>query len=187
MHARLKAGKRVFRGAYMMPSHGSKEQLAMSPIDYYCQAAEAVRKTDFRDCYTLEQVAEKILGIHGFGPFLTNQIVTDLRYTEHFPMSTSDWETFVLGGPGTSRGLCRFHGEAPTIGKSQKWMKPRLFEVRQRILDNLLQVHVSERQLNIAEYFRDPNNISNSFCEFDKYMRFTEGGKLRRLYKPSSK
>lgn len=186
MHARLKAGKRVFRGAYMMPSHGSKEQLAMSPIDYYCEAIEAVRKTDFHNCYTLEQVADKILAIHGFGPFLANQIVTDLRYTPHFDKA-EDWETFVLGGPGTSRGLCRFHGEPLSIGKSQKWIRPRLFEVRQRILDNLLHINVSQHQLNIAEYFQDPNNISNSFCEFDKYMRFTEGGKLRRLYKPSTK
>jgi hypothetical protein len=165
----------IFRGAYMMPSHGSPDQLKQPPAEYYLNACATIAKLDFRNVFTLKEAADLLLSVHGFGPFIVNQVVTDLRYTDFYGCAP-DWETFVLGGPGTSRGLCRYYGEPLTIGKSQKWMRPRLEEVR-----NLTAEHAGKV---IARYFLDPNNISNSFCEFDKYERVRDGGALKRLYRP---
>jgi len=174
--ARLQAaGKRVFRGAYMMPSHGSPTQLKMPPAVYYLDAARQLLGKQFGKGQSLEEACNKILEVHGFGPFLANQITTDLRYTKWYK-DAPDWHTFVLGGPGTSRGLCRYFGEPLRIDKPQSWILPRLMQVREHVATQL--------GSPFAEYFLDPNNVSNSFCEFDKYARvFLGEGRVNRTYK----
>ncbi len=173
---RQKDGKRIFRGAYMMPSHGSPDQLKMAPAVYYLEACRKLLGADWGKVKSLEEACVEILGVHGFGPFLANQIVTDLRYTKWF-QKAPDWGTFVLGGPGTSRGLCRLFGEPLSINKNQTWIHERLMLVRQMTLDLM-------GECPITNYFLDPNNISNSFCEFDKYERARlNEGRLNRFYK----
>jgi len=169
-------GKRIFRGAYMMPSHGSPDQLKTPPAVYYLDACKKLVGVDWGSCKTLEAVCCQILGVHGFGPFLANQIVTDLRYTKWWAKAP-DWQTFVLGGPGTSRGLCRMFGEPLNISKNQNWIHERLMLIREMTHDLL-------GDCPINEYFLDPNNVSNSFCEFDKYERARlNEGRLNRFYK----
>lgn len=173
---RQKQGKRIFRGAYMMPSHGSSTQLKMPPAIYYLEACRRLLGAPWGSIKTLEGACAQILGVHGFGPFLANQIVTDLRYTKWW-RHADDWGTFVLGGPGTSRGLCRMFGEPLRIDKNQNWIHERLMIIRQMTLDTL-----GESPINT--YFLDPNNVSNSFCEFDKYERVRlNEGRLNRFYK----
>jgi hypothetical protein len=172
------AGKRIFRGAYMMPSHGSPDQLKMPPAVYYMDAVDTIWGLDFSAVRTLADLAEQLAKVPGFGPFLVNQVVTDMRYTKYL-YNAPDWQTFVLGGPGTSRGLCRFFGEPVSISRSQKWMHPRLMHVRDLSL-SMLPIEPFQ------EYFLDPNNLSNSFCEFDKYARVVLGeGRNRKHYKPT--
>lgn len=172
--ARQARKESVFRGAYMMPSHGTKAQQKVSPITYYLEHLRTIQGMDFTGYSTLEGVAKAILGVHGFGTFITNQIVTDLRYTRHFKHAP-DWSEFVWGGPGTSRGLCRFFNQPKLrIDMPQPWIHERLMEVR-----GMSQSRLPE---TICDYYTDPNNLSNSFCEYDKYMRVLkdEGGRLRK-------
>lgn len=172
--ARQARGKRIFRGAYMMPSHGSSDQLKMSPAVYYMRAIEQLGEFSFKGITTLEGTCSLILTVHGFGPFVANQIITDLRYTKWYK-DAPDWETYVLGGPGTSRGLCRYFGEPLRIDKRQDWIHPHLMEVRGHVVEMLGEP--------FRTYFRDPNNVSNSFCEFDKYARVLLGeGRINRMY-----
>lgn len=175
---RQKEGKKVFRGAYMMPSHGTSDQLKTPPAVYYMEAARSLIGLNWARAKTLEQACEMILSVHGFGPFLANQITADLRYTKWWKKAP-DWTTFVLGGPGTSRGLCRMFGETLRIDKPQPWIHERLMVIRDMI--NQLQL------TPFTNYFLDPNNISNSFCEFDKYERVRlNEGRLNRHYKSTS-
>jgi hypothetical protein len=168
-------GKRVFRGAYMMPSHGTPNQLKMPPAVYYLNAAKQLIGKHFHKGQSLEEACNLVLQVHGFGPFLANQITTDLRYTKWYK-NAPDWNTFVLGGPGTSRGLCRYFGEPMRIDKPQSWIHPRLMQVREHVAMQL--------GSPFSDYFLDPNNISNSFCEFDKYARvFLGEGRVNRMYK----
>jgi hypothetical protein len=120
----------------------------------------------FEKCKTLESVALLIQDARGFGPFLANQITTDLRYTEHFK-NASDWETFVLCGPGTKKGLCRFFGMPPKKGGTQNRAAIQLRAAREILAPHL--------KSPFNDYFRDPNNVTNSFCEFSKYARTLEG------------
>lgn len=162
----LKADGKVFRGAYKMPAHG-KGGSGGSSVDYFFSGLREIWDMEFHECKTLESVAVKIQEARGFGPFLANQVTTDLRYTP-FWKDAPDWETFVLCGPGTKKGLCRFFGLEPKKGGTQTRAAIQLREAKE-----ILQPHL-ESPFN--EYFRDPNNLTNSFCEFSKYARTLEGG-----------
>lgn len=173
----------IFRGAYMMPSHGSPAQLKTPPAEYYLNAAVELSRLNFRKAETLAQAAELVQSVHGFGPFLTNQIVTDLRYTRWWELAP-DWQEFVLGGPGTSRGLCRFFDVPLSINRAQKWIHERLVAVRE-MAPGMLSRFTGPTAVELFRgYFLDPNNLSNSFCEFDKYVRVRDGGTLKRYYRP---
>lgn len=102
----------------------------------------------------------------GLGDFMVNQIVTDLKYG---PLAdAADWSTFVLAGPGTKRGLNRVRGDGKDCPMKQTDALRHLTNIRQ-LLKGVLLGHVK------LSYFKDLNNLSNCFCEFDKYMRAASG------------
>lgn len=151
----------MFRGAYIMPVHGDAGKNKVAS-EYYLEACLAALELNYGD--TLEDVALKLQSLRGVGPFLANQVCTDLRYCPAYS-NAPDWETFVLAGPGTKRGLNRYFGRPTTKSLSLRRATQELLEVRACMngypwLRNGL--------------FRDPNNLSNSFCEFDKYQRALE-------------
>lgn len=160
----LKAhGDAVFRGAYMMPVHGAAGG-GRSAVAYYMAAVSQVRSLSL--AASLETVADALMEVNGLGDFLANQVATDLRYTERFK-NARDWFTFIRCGPGTRRGLDRWMGarsETIGIGPQADYCK-RLLEVRE-ILHKRDDVPPP-----ILGYFNDPNNLANSFCEWDKYER----------------
>lgn len=110
------------------------------------------------------------------GDFLRNQIITDMRYTHHL-RDAPDWETFVLPGPGTQRGLNRLHG-LPLEGK---WTATSAATALQA-----LRHRICTEQPGWSPILRDINNLSNCMCEFDKYRRVMKGeGKPRARYVPT--
>jgi len=162
----------LLRGAYMMPSHST----GISVPEYFaatiqsCSDKLAARPiSDY-----LRSVAEVLMDCQGVGPFLANQVCTDLRYVAQAPI-WRDWETFVLAGPGTIRGLDRYFG---TDDRDAKAAQDRLLWVRANHAQ-----HFYPKNLPLGT-FRDINNLSNCFCEFDKYMRVATGevATLKRRY-----
>lgn len=113
------------------------------------------------------------------GDFLRNQVITDLRYTHHLRREmTPDWETFVLPGPGTQRGLNRLHGALLTKSWTATEASTALQALRARVVAEAPQY---------VETLRDINNLSNCMCELDKYLRVLNGeGKPRARYSPRS-
>jgi hypothetical protein len=112
---------------------------------------------------------------NGLGPFLVNQIITDMKYSHHLK-DAADWDTFVLAGPGTMRGLNRLHGRP----LDQQWKQNDAQEALRK-----LRLELSyERELEWAlEVFTDLNNLANAMCEFDKFLRVKNGeGKPRARY-----
>lgn len=111
----------------------------------------------------------------GIGGFLANQIVTDVKYSpalEHAP----DWSTFVIAGPGTSRGLNRIFRRKLGAGWRREDAARRLVELRDAVV---------EAEPSMVVIMRDLNNLSNSLCEFDKYERVRNGeGHPRVRYAP---
>lgn len=167
--ALLEADEKMFRGAYLMVSHGDAGK-GIPVAKYYGGALTDVCMTDFNQCESMEHLAHELDGIMGFSDFLVNQVLTDLRYmpqTEGF----KDRMTFVLCGPGTRRGINRWHGmTGDDADKSVPAARGTAFILNLREdLDFL--AHLSPELIN---HFQDPNNLSNCFCEWDKYERALE-------------
>lgn len=176
--ASLAEGK-AYTGAYMIPG-GPKgsikhEYLADAVFsELWDQRANA--PADGSPCFHWDQFLRRAPLV---GDFLRNQIITDMKYSHHIPHGVSDWETFVLAGPGTMRGLNRLHGYMP-LGR--KWDQPSARAALLLLRDELGKVPV----LQWAKTpFIDLNNLSNCMCEFDKYCRVKFGeGKPRARYVP---
>ena len=163
------AGNKVMRGAYLMPPHGAGSAAKGIVRHWLSDVVDGATKGKHND-YTyktnLAQVAEMLMRVTGVGPFIANQVCTDLRYVPVWGPSYTDWMTFILCGPGTRRGMNRFMGrDLSALGSDAKFTAELL-----QIRDSLS----GELSANIQGYYVDPNNLSNSFCEFDKYERAQE-------------
>lgn len=171
-------GARIMRGAYMVGAHGPRNK-GVRVLDYYERALREAEQVPWEHCDSLAGVAERLMRIEGFAEFMANQICTDLRYTAHWAKA-EDWGTFVLCGPGTRRGLDRFdagRGKPPEKAFGNK-PQPHYVERLQLIREELTPL-VSP---TVAGYFADPNNLANTFCEFDKFERalWSEKSTLRK-------
>jgi hypothetical protein len=161
---------KIFRGAYMMPAHGLGGK-GLSTGEYWMNIVIQVSKMDFTQMTFLSDVADQLSTVKGLGDFLANQICTDLRYVAGYQWA--DWTTFIRCGPGTRRGLDRWHGREPEGNLNQKQYQEELPQVREDLKD-------MPRFFQVV--FRDPNNLANSFCEFDKYERALGGKATLRKY-----
>ena len=160
-------GEKTMRGAYMMPVHGNHGK-GKSVDEYYLQAVQSACAMRW-ELESLQAVAEQLTTILGIGDFLANQVCTDLRYTTEWRRAP-DWFTFVLCGPGTRRGRDRYAGREPTGNLQQRVYIAELLDIREG-----LQVE----QHPLAPVFDDPNNLSNCFCEYDKWERVLHGEAAR--------
>lgn len=153
---------KILRGAYLMPPH---RKGAASIEEYWLSVVEDVGRQEYTGLNSLQAYADTLLKIHGLGPFIVNQLCTDLRYMP-IGKNTPDWDTFLLCGPGTTRGLNRVLTGSPKarLGKPAKYAEMVLW------LRDTLVMEMPE----LALTFRDPNNVANCLCEFDKYERVRE-------------
>lgn len=184
IEAHQAAGHKTFRGAYMVAAHGT----AISAHAYYLRVladAYALPGWPTEGCAHLWKVAEHLVQVHGIGDFIVNQVMADLRYsypTGHW----KDWQTFVWGGPGTKRGANR----VMQVDVDKPWNRFTLTAVVIKIRDTLLKKE-SGLPEDTQESLEDPNNVSNSLCEFDKYCRAQDqiavgdSPRLRRKYAPN--
>lgn len=172
-------GVKCMRGAYMMAPHGNDRE-GKTPEGYFLRIVEKVwsLKSKLDKTKTFQEVYDILKELHGLGGFTINQICADLRYTPQYKKA-SDWESFIIAGPGTRRGLNRLAGRPIDMaGKEDKFIVELL--------------HIRKTFFNLTEYllygFNDINNLSNCFCEFDKYLRaqdLIDSGKklkMRRKY-----
>jgi hypothetical protein len=165
--AKQKTGVKVFRGAYIMPAHEGKGNGA---VDYWFRALRDVQKLDFTGVTELGKVAEIMMTVKGFGEFVANQVCADLRYVNG--LSFTDWGDFILCGPGTRRGLNRLR-ERPTRDHLNSSTAVEEIKALRGVLEK-----TNPRE---SAYFKDPNNVANSLCEYDKYARSFEGGQAAKL------
>jgi hypothetical protein len=165
------SGNKIMRGAYMVGAHGPKNK-GVRVLDYYERILLSAEKVNWTLCHTLSGVAEQLLRLEGFAEFMTNQVCTDLRHSSHWS-DASDWETFVLCGPGSRRGVDRYDSskivtDPKLIGSGlPEHYTRRIIEIREDIWYDVGD--------DVQNYFLDPNNLSNTFCEFDKYERASFG------------
>ena len=106
----------------------------------------------------------------GFGSFLAGQVVADLKFFGNLKLA-SDWNSFAPLGPGSIRGLNRYHMRSLKSPVSQS---SGLREI-QAIQDTIS----SKLGMKLAVH-----NIQNCLCEYDKYMRLKYDckGRVRAKY-----
>lgn len=179
LQARRRAELKILRGAYLVVPHGQSIDTEV----YYMNLAAKVRKLPWTHVGTsLEEVAMNMLSLDGIGEFMANQVCADLRYQPGWDQ-WADWNTFVLAGPGTRRGLARYltpHDKSPERNPKGRISQRKgpcgsvLLDIRRDITPRL--------PARIAAYLQDPNNLSNCFCEFDKHERARDGEASLRKY-----
>ncbi len=131
---------------------------------------------------SLEHAFHMFKGRPGFGPFLSYEVVTDLRHTRYL-QDAPDIMTWANAGPGAIRGLHRVWGR-PLKKRKRLVAVPRpeperaLAEMRLLLSASLvgyLGLHVPKLELR---------DIEHSLCEFDKYERARLGQGTLARYNP---
>ena len=182
----LRCDAKVYTGAYMiragtgddakMPKHEYLVKRVFTPLWNLAAERPHIMTDGMRPtCYAWDKFLSQIFGM---GNFMRNQIITDMKYAENIlpKFETEDWDTFCLAGPGTRRGMNRICGFDLTRTWNDEHMNATLNDLRRRVVEDV----------NCPEHFDDLNNLANCLCEFDKYMRLTNGeGEPRSTYRPS--
>lgn len=177
-------GIKILRGAYMVTPHGTNGK-GKRTTEYITLLVEKLLEGVVGQSTHLSDFADQIVKCYGWSDFMANQLCTDFRYTKYYK-DALDWETFVLGGPGTRRGLNRWNG-AVTKAEFRKAMKQDKVQEQLLYIRKYLKNEYNVIPPEMHEHFKDINNLSNCFCEFDKWERCRaealgiEGTKKARL------
>jgi hypothetical protein len=121
-------------------------------------------------CTNVDQVLKQY---PSFGSFMSAQVIYDLMHTRYL-INASDRDTWAGCGPGSVRGLNRLYNREIEF---RLWNDQRLKDHDQH-LDEINQ---------IRRLIRWPRNwpkltahdVENGLCEFDKYRRAKDGGRLK--------
>ena len=172
---RDKRGEKIFTGAYLVSTNGVK----MDKIDYILDRvltpiwengrAPYENSVAFARQETLEGYWNHLRQFDGLGSFMAGQVVADLKFTPLLE-NAPDWMTWAPLGPGSIRGLNRYHGRP--VDKALR-QDQGLCEIRE-------QQKLIEDELG---WLLPAHNIQNCNCEFDKYLRVKNGeGRPRSMY-----
>lgn len=166
MHAKKARGEKVYTSAYMLTNAAAKipkidytVDLCLKPL--WRQRARLERA--FTDTYSLHAFWELLMKEKGFGPFITYEVVTDLRHTSHLK-NAKDIHTWANAGPGALRGLNRLQG----LDLKNRMNMPAANELMQQLLP------IAQRRLKGFPQL-EMRDIEHSLCEFDKYSRVLTG------------
>jgi len=180
LQARKDRKQQVYTGAYMIraESNPKAEWYSWSKQKYICEIVLG-RLWEDRKVITAEleatkrlQDAWKLLALNpryvGWGPFMTYEWVTDLRWTRYLK-EASDKRTWANAGPGALRGLARLATEDGKLPK-KKFPPRNANDAMQRLL-RLAPKYLPDNFGKALE-LRD---IEHSLCEVDKYLRVYHG------------
>ena len=114
MAARAARGEGQYGGAYMIRADGRYSTTSAYHIARVFNPLWQVREwMRPRVRETLAQYAERLSCRHGFGGgFMSGQLIAYLKYAPPL-CDASDWDGFVVSGPGSRRGLNRVFGRSP--------------------------------------------------------------------------
>lgn len=185
-------GKPLFTAAYMVSAYsnmGSK-----SKIENIVQLFTLLHQ-DFHTfykrietCTSAAEIYEVLRSAHGFGNFLSYQVLVDLLYPlevyGNVPLLLYSHDDWASAGPGAQRGISMLLKEVK---------KMEYLDVMRWLRENQI-LEFNRLDLNFP-YLIDRNgkavaislaNIQNCLCEFHKYVKISEGtGRGRRKFTPS--
>lgn len=182
LDARTERGEQVYTGAYMItaetgPEHTGKTKSHTTAFSSLDKLYQNRREIEPRLHDTLGSAYISILG-QGFawGPFMTYEVVTDLRHTRYLNKA-ADIMTWANAGPGAKRGLNRVAGR----DVKKPVHEDQAVAEMQELLKKSKTLWPNDRDYPRLE-MRD---IEHSLCEFDKYERVRLGeGRPRSKFTP---
>ncbi len=122
---------------------------------------------------TLKGAHQRLMRFRGLGSFMAAQIVADLKNTPNHNLVTAhDWSTWCAHGPGSLRGMA--------WATEKDKITPTEF---QHCIPWLREYVDEELDYSFIPKFCN-QDLQNCLCEFDKFMRVTNGtGRSKRRYK----
>lgn len=181
-------GERVFTGAHMITGTLGGDKIYQ--VFYVCLGNlwDNRRLLEPKPGDTLE-IAFNRLNKHnpGYGPFITYEVITDLRHTRYLQDAT-DIYTWANPGPGAQRGINRLLGNVVRT-KSHNVL---IAEERSKYPKKTEYLEYMRLLLALSRSFTpkwvpdmEMRDIEHSLCEFDKYERVRLGqGKPRSRFIP---
>jgi len=175
-HRRVQ-GLKAYTGAYMLTGTlgGEKaEQTAFKILGPLYRHPPPLDQAS-----TLEDAFRMFEGRPGFGPFLSYEVVTDLRHTRYLRDAT-DTMTWANVGPGAVRGLHRVFGR-PIKGRRRR-DRPPLSQI-DALAEMRYLLKVSPKYLGSHVPALEIRDVEHSCCEWDKYERTRKGEGVLERYK----
>lgn len=165
---RLVDKKKVYTSAYTISTGG----LAMDKIDYSVDHVLTPLYASLRcpgDHECVQSYWVHLQTHTGFASFMAGQVVADLKFIS--PLKNApDWHSWAPLGPGSIRGLNRYHNRLTKKSMRQDQGVAELLEIQRKIYI------CTGKDLPL-------HNVQNCMCEFDKYIRLKyENGKVRAKY-----
>jgi hypothetical protein len=168
-------GATVFSGAYIIssPMGDPKIEWAVKCAAATIRNAESI----IARCDSLELAWDAFKEEMGLGPFMSYEIVTDLRHTQLLDRAP-DIMTWANPGPGCARGLGWIVGDYNRIFSRGSSVDR---DAMLRLMRELLELSRAEPWITRPWEMRE---VEHSLCEFDKYRRVQTGGTSKRRYHP---
>lgn len=158
----LARGKRVYSGAYIMPSPGfgspRKHRNHLRLLEHMMRDGAPQRVAYAR---SLRQVFETLRGYPSLGEFLAFQFAIDLNYSALLDFSEMD---FVVAGPGARDGIHKCFADVAGITEADVI----------RAIAERTNYEFDRLGLNFQTLWGRPLQLidcQNLFCEVDKYAR----------------
>ena len=194
---RIDTKQRCFTGAYIVTNQGIKAPKSEVVIDKFItplvEGVAGVLPRSLDSNFNLEQLHKWLLLFKGFGGggFMAYEVVSDVLYMPNIWVKgavdgrsiPSDRYTWANAGPGALRGLNRIWGRFLTkrMSSTEALAKMKhLLSYKKLIAE--VSVERGYKPINPTDI--DMRCIEHSLCEYDKYMRVTEGqGRPRSVCK----
>lgn len=165
-------GAKLYNGAYMVRGDGRYPDKARMILDGI--VTPLLADPPRIDGKTMEAAVAALVPRWGFSTFTAGQVVADLRWAKNAPWR--DRLAWASIGPGSRRGMNRFHGRDLKTALNQKEFEAELRGFMVFCRDKLPPAITS--RLEAHDY-------QNVLCEMDGYERVLWGqGRKKELYRP---
>lgn len=127
---------------------------------------------------TLEEAWRDLLEFPYLGGFMAYEIVSDLRWTGVLGAAT-DINTWAHVGPGAARGLGWVLGEGPEFWNHHAKCDQDAMLAQ---MQQLLAMSRDPLYWSVEWHAWEMREVEHWLCEYDKYMRATNGKRLKRRF-----
>jgi len=171
-------GKKIYTGSYLLgaiPRGAEKGEYLVRSV---LTPLHDKLKTTTKLPNTLEASWVWFQDQPGIGPFLSYEIVSDLRHTRYL-RDAPDIMTWANAGPGALRGLTRLWGYQPRVRRIPGYSFPKKHALGSM---QMLLEKSKEHLPNLPPW--EMREVEHWLCELDKYERIRLGQGILEKFTP---